>query len=313
MAKRQTIEDSPFYVELTGANVRNSGYNFRPNENISNDIEKFLKSRFGDVSKTNMINQIVYDYYFRYAHDRTYYERTIIALIHKKELVSDNPTIIPMFVLNRYHKDMKNEVIIDESIIDNFNLMQYVAYSEPFSDISDELQKDIITTIVSDGFDADRYKVFNALKNFNEDSLKDFFVLEIPLNNYLDVELNGVYCYEDTNNDKRAVESLHVGLCIIVDNDKDVNATPIPLIIVWNLSDNFTISPFEISIEKISLDELQTLCQKYNPMMFAVLKFFEIANTGYQDKLSKNRQEQKRLLERLVELQEQEKELEKLI
>lgn len=307
MNDKNTSKNSPFYVESTGAVVKSSGYNFRPKKSIFEDVDKFFKSRFGDISKSQIMEQVVYDYYFRYAHERTYYERTIVALIHKKEMASENPTIVPLFVLNRFPKDNENDVIIDEELIENYDLMQYIAWSDKFEDVSYHMQKDIVKLIFEDGFNIKGYDVFKDLKNFNEDSLKDFFVLEIPLNNYLDAKLDGVYCFEDTHNENRAVEYMHVGLAIVKDNDKDVNATPIPLIYAWSLVNGFEVEVNALS--RINLDELTDLCQRYNPLMFAVLKFFEIANFGFEDKLKKNRQQQRQKEKELEKLRQQEQEL----
>ena len=311
MAK-ENIENSPFFVEYKGKKTRNKGFTFHPRTDADGDLKKFFNERFGDISNGEILEQIVYDYYFRFAHDRTYYERTIVALIHKDELkLKNNPTIFPLLVLNRFTKDNEHDILIDEEIIANYDLMQYVAYYDLFNDVSADMKKEITDVIYNDAFSISGFNAFQDLKNFNEDTLKNFFVIEIPLNNYLDEKLNGVYCYQDNDADGGAIESLHVGLAIAKDNDKDVNATPIPIIYVWSLKEDFNINIH--LVEKIDIDHLQRQCQRYNVGMFAVLKFFEIANYGYEDKLSKNKQEQRRLQEKMDELKQQEQELVNLI
>lgn len=302
------FEDSPFYVKYTGITKGTKTYGYHVKKDFENHLKQFLDARFGsDASDTEIMEQIVSDYYFRYAHERTYYRKTIIALIDKKELESANPTIIPMFVLNRFVKDYKNDVLIDEDVIvEKGGLIECVAIAEPFKNVGAELQKDIVSLIVSDGFDVTGYDVFQRMKDFNQNTLKDFFVLEIPLNNYLDAYLNGVYCFEDVNSGN-AVESMHVGLGMVVDTADNVDASPIPIVYRWNLENDFSIHAENMVISKISLDTLHELCKRYHQVMFTGLKFFEMYNFNDEVKLQENRQKQAKLQDELDMLKQQEK------
>ena len=206
------FEDSPFFVKYTGIIKGTKTYGYHVKKDFENHLKQFLDARFGsDASDTEIMEQIVSDYYFRYAHERTYYRKTIVVLIHKSEINSANPTLIPMMVLDRCVKDYKNDILIDEDVIaDKGALIECVAVLESFKNVGAELQKNIVSIIFNDGYDVTGYDVFQKLKNFNEDSLEDFFVLEIPLNNYLDAYLNGIYCYENSDVTGGAVESKHV-------------------------------------------------------------------------------------------------------
>lgn len=301
------FKDSPFYVEYNGTtNYKKNTIAYHPKQDFNKDLREFFKSRFSGMKDAEILEQIVNDYYFRYAHERRYYGKTIVAIIHKKDFASENPPMIPLLVLDRFPKDNENDVLIDEEMIDNYDIMQFIAWIESYNDISADLEKKIVSLIVSDGFEIQKYDTFKTLKNFNEDSLKDFFVLEIPLNNYLDAELNGVYCFEDNDTDSGAVESLHVGVAIVKDSDKHVDATPMPIVYAWNLENDFSININKIAISKVNLDFLHQLCKKYNPLMFSALKFFEIANFGYETKLKENRHKQAKLKDELEMLKQQE-------
>ena len=301
------FKDSPFYVEYNGTtNYKKNTIAYHPKQDFNKDLREFFKSRFSGMKDAEILEQIVNDYYFRYAHERRYYGKTIVAIIHKKDFASENPPMIPLLVLDRFPKDNENDVLIDEDMIDNYDIMQFIAWIESYNDISADLEKKIVSLIVNDGFEIEKYDTFKTLKNFNEDSLKDFFVLEIPLNNYLDAELNGVYCFEDNDTDGGAVESLHVGVAIVKDSDKHVDATPMPIVYAWNLENDFSIDINKIVISKVNLDFLHQLCKKYNPLMFSALKFFEIANFGYEAKLKENRHKQAKLKDELEMLKQQE-------
>lgn len=309
MKIENNFENSPFYVKYNGTtNYKKNTIAFHPKQDFNKHLREFFKSRFGDDAKDGeILEQIISDYYFRYAHERIYYGKTIVALMHEKHLASANPTIIPMMVLDRFVKDYKHNKIIDENVITNNRspLIDCVAVMESFKDVDDELQKKLVSTIFSDGFESSGYSIFQEMKNFNEDRLNEFIVFEIPLNNYLDAYLNGVYCYEDDITGD-AVESMHVGLGIVLDDVKDGDATPIPLIYRWSLESDFGVDALSTLVSKVSLDELHELCQKYHQIMFAGLKFFEMYNFKDKDRLKENRQKQAKLQDELELLKQQE-------
>ena len=304
MKSESNFKNSPFYVEYTGTtNYKKNTIAFHPKQDFNKDLREFFKSRFGaDTKDGEILEQIVSDYYFKYAHSTKSYGRTIIALIPKEHMASDKPMIVPFDIVDRFPKD-RYDTIIDEEIIANFGVMEYVAYIRQFKDADAFIQKMITKTIVSDGFEIEKYGVFDSLKNFNEDSLKDFFVLEIPLNNYLDSKKNGVYCYLDENTGD-GIESLHVGLAMTNSNAGDMNAIPIPIVYAWSIDEDFDIVIHEIS--KVNLRELERLCQRYNINMFMHLKLFEISNIDDDFKLDEIRHEKRKLQEQMDRLDEQE-------
>jgi len=304
MRIKSNFENSPFYVEYNGTtNYKKNTIAFHPKQDFNKDLRDFFKLRFGDAAKDGeILEYILSDYYFRYAHSTKSYGKSILALIHKKEVASDNPMIVPIGMLDRYPKD-KYDTIIDEEIIANYEVMEYVAYPRKYKDTDAEIQEAIVKTIFSDGFAIKRYDVFNEIKNFNEDTLKDFFVLEIPLNNYLDYKNNGVYSYIDKHTGDN-IESLHVGLSVTNSNVEDNEAIPIPIIYVWSLNEDFDIDIHEIS--KVSFSELELLCQRYNVAMFMHLKLFEIANVDEDFKLNEIRHEKRKLQEQLDSLDKRE-------
>ena len=313
MKFKSNYEKSPFYVEYKGTtNYKKNTIAFHPKKDFNKDLRDFFKSKFGaDAKDGEILEHIVYDYYFRFAHDRSYCGKTIIALIHEKHLALDNPELIPMFVLDRFPKDNEDDNLIDKNLIDNFDLMQYLAWSDKFKNVSDNLQKKIMDALYNDSYEFHGLNVFQDLKVFDKNTLNNFYVLEIPLNNHFDAEINGVYCYEDNDADGGAIESMHVGLAIVKDNDADVNAIPIPILYTWKLEKDFSIKIK--TIEKVDVNILNDLCQKYNLMLNSTIKFFEIANSGYEHKLTKNLQKQKKLQEELEVLKHNEQNLRDLI
>lgn len=298
----EDFKDSPFFVEDTGNKSNKITIAYHPTKEFKKTLLDFKKIRCADLTNSDYIDRIVKSYYFKYAHERKSYGKTIVALIYKKQLASDKPTFIPMFVRDRYPKD-KYDVIIDEDIIAGYGVMEYIAPIRKFADADNDTKTRIVKTIFSDAFSFDEYDVFKKLKNFNEDTLKDFFVLEIPLNNYLDTNIGGVYCYHDIITGA-GLESLHVGLAMSNSNVKDNDAIPIPIIYSWKLKEDFSVEVY--SIIKSSLRELERQCQKYNVEMFVHLKLFEITNISDDFKLREIKQRKRELQEEMDRLDEQE-------
>ena len=301
MMKKGKIEDSPFYVEYTGK-IKHNGkhiktYAYHVKKDFVNPLKEFFNERFGDLSANGIMEQIVYDYYFRYAHDRNSTGKTIIALIDESEITSDNPQIMPLFVHNQYPKDNKYGVLIDKGIIDNYNQMQYLAFVDRFDKLSDDLQDKIISLFINDGFSISGFDVFDKLKDLDENSFKDLLVIQIPLNNYLDTKINGVYCYENDDADNSPAESKHVGLAIIRNWD-------FPMVYSWNLNEDFGIDVEVIS--KVELEYLKNLCTKYNPEAFTFVKLAETFEFSNNYKLKEVRKEIARYEKNIANLKDQE-------
>lgn len=297
MMKKGKIEDSPFYVEYTGKVHRKEKYTYHVKKDFVNPLKEFFDERFGALSKSEIMEQIVYDYYFRYAHDRNSTGKTIIALIDESEITSDNPKIMPLFVQNQYPKDNKYGVLIDKGIIDNYNQMQYVAFVDRFDRLSDDLQEKIISLFINDGFSISGFDVFDKLKDLDENSFKDLLIIQIPLNNYLDTKINGVYCYENDDADNSPAESKHVGLAVI----RNLN---FPLVYTWSLNEDFGIDVEVIS--KVGLEYLKNLCVKYNQDAFAFVKLAETFEFSSDYKLKEVRKEIARYKSITTNLKEQE-------
>ena len=304
--EKEIKNKSPFYVEYTGTTKNTKTYGYHVRKDFEKPLKEFFDIRFGsDAKDTEIMEYIIQDFYFRYAHERNSYGKTILAIMHKDEFKSAKPKIIPLTIIDRFPKDNEHGVIIDDEMIDNYNIMQFIAYNTKFSDVDSQIESKIINQIFDDGFQTIKYKTFDKLKELNKDKLKDFFVLEIPLNNYLDSENNGVYCFIDDN--IVIDEMLHIGLAIVKDNDKDVNANPFPIIYFWKLSDSFEIEVLQIL--KMELRELEIFCEKRNFGMLSVLNFFNISEFGVDYKLKQNRKEQAILDYKLKQLKIQEQEL----
>lgn len=299
------VKNSPFYIEYTGKTKVNGKwiktYGYHVKEDFNKPLKEFLDERFGaDASDSAIIEQIVYDYYFRYAHYQTYYGKTIVALMHKKQLNSANPRFIPLFVLDRFVRDNEDN-LIDEQEIDKEPINEFIAWNKPFKDIDADLEKKIVSLIVNEGFDIDGYQVFQELKGFDADRLKDFYVLEIPLNNHLDVKRNGVFCFE--TDDGVVVENMHVGVAIVKDS---TNESQFVLVYRWNLNDAFDVDIYNCVISKVSLSTFESLCEKYNYVMCVVLNLFKRTDFSVDFKLKENRKNQDELKAQLEDLKQQE-------
>ena len=305
MNDKNTSRTSPFYVEYTGKTKANGKwiktYGYHVKEDFEKPLKEFFNARFGGLSDGAIMEQIVYDYYFRYAHIQQSYGKTIIALFPKDELASENPQIFRMFVLDRLAIDSENN-LLSEDMIANNPILEHMAFIKSFSDCSADVKKGIFDELLNIGYEHDGYDVLKRIKHLDEDSLNDtFVVVEIPLNNHLDVKRNGVYCYENDNGD--AVESVHVGLAIVKDNTADIDS-PMILVYAWSLKDNFDIEVGVIS--RVDLDTFEELCQKYNYVMCVVLKEFKRTGLNIDFKLRENKHKQEKLQAELDVLKQEE-------
>ena len=301
MVNENTSKNSPFYAEYNGTTKGTKTYGYHVRKDFEKPLKEFFDARFGDATDSAIIEQIVHDYYFRYAHEQQSYGKTIIALLPKDE--SNGKEILPLLVLDRLPIDSENNLISQDMIANN-PMLEYVAFIKSFKDCSDTVKKGIFDKLVNIGFEFDGYSTLKNLKHVDEDKLDtNFFIVEIPLNNHLDVKRNGVYCHENDNGD--AVESMHVGLAIVKDNGADIIDAPMILVYSWRLKENLEIFVNVISI--IGLNDFEELCQKYNYSMHVVLREFKRTDFSVDFRLAENKQKQDKLKAKLQVLIDEQK------
>lgn len=293
MNDKTTGGKSPFYEKYTGKYKENNKffktYGYHVRKDFVKPLKEFFDARFGaDASNNEIMEQIVQQYYFSFAHERTYYEKTIVALIHKSELEKENPYIIPLLLSNGFAKN-------DAGVLNNnkqhkrITAFQFRAYTRRYKDIGIDLKDRIVKRIFNDGYDTNKAKVFYKLKNFNEDSLNDFIVLEIALNNYLDASANGVYAYLQENGVLK--ENQHVGVVIANSRSEITGIEPFPIVFNWRLNLDFSIDILDIV--KLSESDLAKSIEDYNYGLVTVLN--PILNFGYS--LEKRLVEKDKLIE----------------
>lgn len=300
MNDKTTGEQSPFYIEYTGTTkYKKNTIPFHPKQDFNNDLREFFKIRFGaDISDNKIMEEIVHHYYFSFAHERTYYQRTIIALIHKNEINKENPTIFPMLLSPNFARS-DNGALSNDKQHKKITTFQFHAYTRWYKDIDIDLKDRIVKRIFNDGYAIDRLNVFDRLKNFDESKLNDFIVLEIALNNYLDTKKNGVYGYLQEDNVLK--ENQHVGVVIANTHSEIIGIEPFAIAFNWKLNFDFSIDVLDMV--KLSESNLARLIDKYNYGLIAVLS--PILNFSYskQKKLA----EKDRLIEELESMLEFEK------
>ena len=233
MKNKSDFEDSPFY-ENYGGTSKTKTYGYHVKKDFVKPLKEFLDTRFGaDASDNEIMEKIVQEYYFRFAHERTYYEKTIVALIHKSELEKENPEIIPMFVSDRFAKCDKG-VLNNDRQDRQITTFQFCAYTRYYEDIDRDLKDRIIKRIFHDGYNTIKGKVFDKMKYFDEDSLNDFIVLEIALNNYLDASSNGIYAYLEENDELK--ENQHVGVVVANTQSEITEIEAFPIVFNWSIA-----------------------------------------------------------------------------
>ena len=261
------FEDSPFYENYGGTSKKTKTYGYHVKKDFVKPLKEFLDTRFGaDASDNEIMEKIVQEYYFRFAHERTYYEKTIVALIHKSELEKENPEIIPMFVSDRFAKCDKG-VLNNDRQDRQITTFQFCAYTRYYEDIDRDLKDRIIKRIFHDGYNTIKGKVFDKMKYFDEDSLNDFIVLEIALNNYLDASANGIYAYLKENGELK--ENQHVGVVVANTQSEIIEIEAFPIVFNWRLNFDFSIDILDIV--KLSESDLAKLINDNNYNLVLVL------------------------------------------
>lgn len=289
MNDKKTNKDSPFFVKYTGTTKKTKTYGYHVRKDFQKPLKEFLDARFGsDASDNEIMEEIVQYYYFSFAHERTYYPKTIVALIHKDSINKPNPTIIPFFVADRFANNDSGGIYYDEETKEMKDIisMQFHAWIRRFEDVGTGLKDAIVKRIFNDGYTLHRDRIFKMLNDaeFSIDKFNDFIVLEIPLNNYLDVKQDGVYGYLQENGDLK--ENQHCGLVFANINSEIVGVDLFPITFNWRLNSDFSIDIIEL--RKLSQSNLSRLIAKYNEDLVFIAQPIILFRTSLEYKLKEN-------------------------
>ena len=289
MNDKKTNKDSPFFVKYTGTTKKTKTYGYHVRKDFQKPLKEFLDARFGsDASDNEIMEEIVQYYYFSFAHERTYYPKTIVALIHKDSINKPNPTIIPFFVADRFANNDSGGIYYDEETKEMKDIisMQFHAWIRRFEDVGTGLKDAIVKRIFNDGYTLHRDRIFKMLNDaeFSIDKFNDFIVLEIPLNNYLDVKQDGVYGYLQENGDLK--ENQHCGLVFANINSEIVGVDLFPITFNWRLNSDFSIDIIEL--RKLSQSNLSRLIAKYNEDLVFISQPIILFRTSLEYKLKEN-------------------------
>lgn len=289
MNDKKTNKDSPFFVKYTGTTKKTKTYGYHVRKDFQKPLKEFLDARFGsDASDNEIMEEIVQYYYFSFAHERTYYPKTIVALIHKDSINKPNPTIIPFFVADRFANNDSGGIYYDEETKEMKDIisMQFHAWIRRFEDVGTGLKDAIVKRIFNDGYNLHRDRIFKMLNDaeFSIDKFNDFIVLEIPLNNYLDVKQDGVYGYLQENGDLK--ENQHCGLVFANINSEIVGVDLFPITFNWRLNSDFSIDIIEL--RKLSQSNLSRLIAKYNEDLVFIAQPIILFRTSLEYKLKEN-------------------------
>ena len=289
MDNEKRIGKSPFYDEYTGTTKKTKTYGYHVRKDFQKPLKEFLTARFGaDASDNEIMEDIVQYYYFSFAHERTYYPKTLVALIHKDEINKPKPKIIPFFIADGFAENDNGDIAYDNETkeIRNMISMQFNAWIRRFEDADNGLKDSIVKRIFNDGYTLHKDKVFKMLNDadFSQDKFNDFIVLQIPLNNYLDVEQDGVYGF--LKEDGFLKENQHCGLVFANVNSEIVGVDLFPITFNWRLNSDFSIDIIDIC--KLSQKDLAFLISRYNESLVFVAQPLIAFKTSLEFKLEEN-------------------------
>lgn len=317
--------NSPFAKTYDGSK-HVAPISYAPNDEFKKTLLKFMDNHFGkDLSVSAKMDIIVKDYFFRYAYEtKGYYERTIVCTLSKGNLhyaLEDDayepidyerfknfPIDINMIgVLNRYVKSKYGDgdfIYLDSEMIDDYSMIGALAYDIRYKDL-DQTTKNYVSNR-DGGFG--HYDGFYYDLPYDEDAI----VLELNLNNFLDANFNGIYCFENT--DGTPQKDLHVGVNIVNLGSTDFHVDAFPIIYYWYLDQDFNVKIK--SIFKINKDDLEKLIHKYAFDDIGVvgnLNQLIAIGTGYEIRLKEELKKKQELEQKLWDSEQRIKRLKKSI
>ena len=317
MENKTNNENSPF-AKSYGGTKHGNAITYNPRKEFGKILKEFIDDNFDDVeSRSDAIDLIVKDYFFRYAYKtKGYFGKTIVCVLSKGEIHkaleddSFQPIDYERFkdfplkfnvvgVLNRYVKSKYGDgdfIYLDDEMIDNYSMIGALVYDKPYKEL-DQTMKDYV------------YENIREYWNSLED---DAIVLELALNNNLDSNFNNIYCFE--NIDGTPSKNMHVGINIANTDSTDFHVDAFPIIYYWYLDQDFNVKIDKIF--KINNDDLAKLLNKYchdNHAIINGLNSLIAIGTGFEIRLKEELQNNKNLQQQLYDSDERIKRLKKSI
>lgn len=298
--ENRSFEKSPFYVEYGGISKGTKTYGYHVKKEFVKPLKEFIDVRFpAGASDSEIMEQIVADYYFRYALDRNYYEKSITILMPKEDLNKPNPRLFPALVNDRYANCEHGELNIDNETKKMVSY-HFKAYTSEFKDADSNIKESILKAFFDDSYYVHKEDVFDAFGEiYNKDSFNNFVVIEISLNNYLDAKKDGVYGY--LKEDDTLKENQHCGIAVVNSKSEIVDAEPFVITYNWKLNPDFSIDILDMV--KLSDNDLARLIADYNLGLVGVLN--QMLNSNYS--LEKKLDEKDKLIDELEFVLEQTK------
>ena len=227
-----TIKDSPFYVEYTGK--IDEHWTVTTTESFKKTLAKHLKDKYpneknksGKHNFSKCVRFILENYLNQQCISRKTYNYSIVAISSDKQLT--NNKIYPYDVLK--HKSVKEHILTGHSK----RIYWLKKNKDEFNEKYDYGDLSEIGKLV------DKYK-----NKFESDKI---FVVDLPLNNYFDEYVDGIYTYDAEN------KGMHRGVNLITTIDKIYC-----VVYTWYI--NHYYNPMIWSIEVAELDTtMQDLSQ----------------------------------------------------
>ena len=320
MNNKTNNEKSPFDKTYGGTSHGNA-ITYNPTKEFSKILLEFIKDNF-DGNKSLAMDTMVKDYFFRYAYKtKGYYEKTIVSTLSKGDIhhaLEDDafePINYERFknypldvhyvgYLDRYAKSNYNGddfIYLDDEMINHYSMIGALAYDKPYKDLDPTMQDYIEKSV-------DFYFFYY------HNSYDDAIVLEMALNNNLDANFGGVYCFE--NYDGTPNKNKHVGVNIVnLSKDSiDFHVDAFPIIYYWYLDQDFNVKIEKIT--KITNDELEKLIHKYafeDIGIIGNLNQLIAIGTGYEIRLKEELKHKRELEQQLWDSEQRIKRLQKSI
>ena len=204
-------------------------------------------------------------------------------------------------ILNRYVKSKYGDddfIYLDDEMIDDYSMIGALAYDKAYKNL-DPTMKDYVY---------ENYK--HSFYPLDDDAI----VLEMALNNHLDANFNGIYCFENT--DGTPNKNLHVGVNIVnLSKDSiDFHVDAFPIIYYWSLDLEFNVKIH--STIKITNDDLEKLIHKYafeDIGIIGNLNQLIAIGTGYEIRLKEELKNKQELEQKLWDSEQRIKRLQKSI
>ena len=303
---------SPFAKIDNGIKTR-SALSYAPTDEFRKILLEFIEKNF--ESRNIAFDTMVKDYIFRYAYKtKGYYERTLVCALSKGDLHygleddSFEPIDYERFkdyqlridvvgVLNRYAKSNYNDddfIYLDDEMINHYSMIGALAYDKPYKNLDP------------------------TMKNYIHDQHyplddNDCIILEMTLNNNLDANFDGLYCYENTDGTPQT--NLHVGVNVINLDSTDFHVDAFPIIYYWYLDQDFNVV-IQDNIFKITNDDLEKLINKYAYEDIGIignLNQLIAIGTGYEIRLKDELKHKQELEQQLYDSEQRIKRLKKSI